>query len=487
MAVYRLVPDAWSAAARPGQRADAGTDSALWLRKALWFCRLRWVVVGLLGAVGLLGLISPTPAVWGLLLPGGWPWALAAVLAGFNVIYAVLLPPEGTPAPVERLRLHLWVQIVVDLLLLTLVIHFLGSLETHALYMYLFHIILACIFFPRGHSLAVTAIAALLYLGCLALEARGLLPPSSVLVYPALADRAHLPLEFWVWRTGFAFFIWAVIWHLTSQLSGMLRVREYELAVSNQRLQASVEERTRHLLQTTHQLKSPFAAVHAHLQLLLGGYCGPLPDRAMRVVGKLLERCQGLSQQIQGMLQLANLRSAVHAPPPAAETDLAEVIRDSVAGAEPTAVQRHIRIECDLQPVSVWAAREHLKVLIDNVVSNAVNYSHDGGTVAVNCSPAPGEHAVAAVRDHGIGIAADKLPHIFEDYYRTREAAEHNQASTGLGLAIVRDIARLNGITLEVESTAGQGTCFTLWLPRHPPPFTPTASSPGRPLVWHTS
>ena len=75
-----------------------------------------------------------------------------------------------------------------------------------------------------------------------------------------------------------------------------------------------MEERSRHMLQTTHQLKAPFAAVHANTQLLLGGYCGELPEPSAAIVEKITARCAVLSQQILEMLQFANLRSEAQSP-----------------------------------------------------------------------------------------------------------------------------------------------------------------------------
>jgi len=73
---------------------------------------------------------------------------------------------------------------------------------------------------------------------------------------------------------------------------------------------------------------------------------------------------------------------------------------------------------------------------------------------------------IVRITDHGIGIPEDKLPHIFDEYYRTDEAARHNKNSTGLGLAIVRHIAERHGIDVIVESTPGATTTFELRFPR---------------------
>jgi signal transduction histidine kinase len=104
-------------------------------------------------------------------------------------------------------------------------------------------------------------------------------------------------------------------------------------------------------------------------------------------------------------------------------------------------------------------------MLLDNLVVNAVNYSYDQGLVSVACRAQDTGQAVVVVRDHGIGIPKEKLPRIFDDYYRTDEAVQHNRMSTGLGLAIVRQVAQESRVAIQVESAPGWGTRFTVTLP----------------------
>jgi len=83
----------------------------------------------------------------------------------------------------------------------------------------------------------------------------------------------------------------------------------------------------------------------------------------------------------------------------------------------------------------------------------------------VQCWREPSDGPIVTVEDEGIGIPAEKLPRIFDDYYRTEEAVRHNRDSTGLGLAIVRHVATSHGIRVQVESAPGCGTRFTLRFP----------------------
>lgn len=450
--------------AGPAPTADAECARGQLLRSnAEWFCRLRWGVVWILALVGLAGLVPEPFARFGLRPEWSWAWGAAAVLAATNVVYRSWLR-RTQPAVLAGQR-HLWTQIVVDLLVLTAVVHFAGSLNTHAPFAYLFHVVLACIFFSAQASFAVTAMAALFYLTCLGLEASGVWPATSVLL-PASAEPAlRVPPGGPLLSTVSTIGIWFVIWYLVSRLAARLRLREAQLATTNQRLKASSEERMRHMLQTTHQLKAPFAAIHAQTQLLLEGYCGPLGEGAVAVMRKIAARCQMLSRQIHDMLQLANLRSEAQSPGRSQEIDLRALVQATTDRIASAAATRGITLIAEVEPITVTGIEDHLAMLLDNLLTNAVNYSYDGSRVEISLRRSTDRSVVLAVRDHGIGIPADKLPLVFDDYFRTKEAVRHNPSSTGLGLAIVRDVARLSGFQLDIKSSPGWGTEVAATIP----------------------
>ncbi len=465
VAVYEL-PLGDDAPVSPSAREyDAQRDRSLLRQNASWFCRLRWIVVGVLGLSGVAACFPAFALHCRLQLSPSWLLGCAAVLTIANSAYLVLLSRLTTDASARRLRILLGSQIVVDLLVLTGVIHFLGSRETYAPFAYLFHIILACIFFHRWESLSVTVVSAMLYVGLVLLEQCGILVPQSAMVgLPAALGAARDP-SIWDWHLVSLLAIWVIIWYLASRLADKLRDRECELAATNLRLEASILERAKHMLQTTHQLKAPFAAIHANTQLLLGGYSGTLPDQSRRLVERISARSRMLSQQIQEMLQLANLRSRSQTDQVPVLIELHELIRGSVERFEPTAAMRGIRIQAELAPVRMWGIEDFLKMLVDNLLSNAISYSYNDAVVEVTCGSIDDGESCFTVRDYGIGIPPEKLPKIFQDYYRTSEATQHNRAATGLGLAIVRLIANTLRISVMVESAPGWGTRFSVRIP----------------------
>lgn len=450
------------------QAADQSAEplpASLLVRNVLWFCQLRWLVAAIFTAFGLLGLFPSIFSPLGLRLRPMWPFVVAGVLVLCNLgflAHARLLTRNVTPRSTAA---NLWSQIVLDLFVVTAVVHFAGSVGTHAGSAYLFHIVLACIFFSRSQSLAVTVLASALFVACVAAEVTGLVPPASIYAERANGQHAGPVSARFVINVVSAIGVWLVVWYLASHLASMVHERDHDLGRTNRRLVAAQKERTRHMLYTTHEMKAPFAAIHANAQLLLNGHCGELSDAALDVSLRIAQRCQRLAKMIGEMLQLANLRSSADETPPPQTVDLSPLLERCVERVRPAAAERNITLESSLETARVTGVEDHLQMLLFNVISNAVSYSRKDGMVQVRCAAGEGRQALVTVEDNGIGIPAEKLPRIFDEYYRTNEAAAHNNRSTGLGLAIVRHVAAEHGITVRVESGPGAGTRFTLLFP----------------------
>jgi signal transduction histidine kinase len=465
LAVYELPPAVGQPIAAETPVGRSSLAQALLLKNAQWFCGLRWIVVAMLAAFGILGLFPHVLGPMGLRPSPGWPLATAAILALGNVGFFTLTRALARPSACRYAHLDLWSQILFDLLILTGVVYFVGAMATFIAFAYLFHIVLACIFLSRAESLAVTLIACALSTASIAAQATGLLPSPCVLADVPVQGHLHAGLWVPIWNQALALSIWITVWYLTSSLSAMVRARDEELAAANGRLQAAVEERARHMLRTTHELKAPFAAIHACTQVLLSGQCGPLPQEAREFIERISTRCRRLAEEIREMVQLANLRSESQGVAPSAGVQVSEILGWCLAQVLPVAEQRHVVFETDLRPARTVGVEEHLKMLFTNVLANAVVYSVPGGRVRVRCGPTGTGGPAVTIEDEGIGIPAEKLPHIFEEYYRTDEAVRHNKQSSGLGLAIVRHVAQAHGIRIRVESRLGVGTCFNMDLP----------------------
>ena len=460
-------------------KADGGAPlpAPMLLKHVVWFSQLRWSVIVIFLIFGCLGFVPGFTTSLGLKAGALWPFVLAGMLVVVNLVFLKRAKGLDEPGLAAWARASLWRQVVFDLLILTMVIHYVGSIETDIAFSYLFHIVLACIFLSKAQSFGVTALASGLYVTCVALELSGFLPRAGIYADSALrASFERSAVTAWL-NVVSSVFIWLVVWYLASRLSGLVRARDFELAATNRRLVAAQEERTQHMLRTTHELKAPFAAIDANTQLLTKGYCGVLPDEALQVLSRISSRCRRLSLEIREMLQLANLRSTSDEMPVPVEIDLPDLLRSCMTQVEPSAEERGVVLDHSLEAARIVGVEDHLKMLFVNIISNAVVYSQNGGGVNVQCAAAPGNGATVSVRDNGIGIPPEKLPHVFDEYYRTDEAAQHNKESTGLGLAIVRHVAEIHRIAVRVESSPNVGTQFTL---RFPPSEKPAKENNGK-------
>ena len=111
------------------------------------------------------------------------------------------------------------------------------------------------------------------------------------------------------------------------------------------------------------------------------------------------------------------------------------------------------------EDLSVQADRAHLSNILNNLIDNAIKYSPGEARVEINATP-----SAISVTDHGMGIAADKLPHIYDKFYRVPTGDLHDVKGYGLGLFYVKTMVEKHGWSIDASSTMGKGTTFTIIL-----------------------
>jgi two-component system, OmpR family, phosphate regulon sensor histidine kinase PhoR len=456
--------------AQPAPANDTGPKNTLFfsslsVENIFLYCLFRWVVIAVLI---LFGIVSAFPGILDTFYLRSnlhWPFVIAGLLVIMNILVLRHARSISKTGNERSIYVNMWHQIFFDLILLTLVVHYVGSLVTAIPFAYLFHIVLACIFFSRAQSFLVFLYASLLFVLCVALESTGLIIPVSVYgetVFRSFAAPGPMNVIIPVFSTLAIFF---VLWYLVSQLSDLVRKRDTELVFSNRRLKETQEEKSKHLLWLTHELKAPLSAIDANIQLIQKGHCGVLPDKAIEVLERISARSRKLGLEIQEMLQLTNLRTVRKETLRWLPLDLSEIIEWCLAQLQPSAEERSIRIDKNLQSVFVVTNEDHMKMLLLNVISNAVNYSKNNGHVSIECISLPDAGPMVVIEDHGIGIEPGKLDKIFNEYYHTVEAVRHNKNSTGLGLTIVKHVAQINNLSIRVVSSPDEGTRFEIRFP----------------------
>jgi signal transduction histidine kinase len=249
-------------------------------------------------------------------------------------------------------------------------------------------------------------------------------------------------------------------------------LRTEELAQLNERLRELDRSRAFFIRVVTHELRAPVAAIQSYLRLILDGYVPQ--ERLTEIISKAEQRARDQLALIGDLLDLARV-DEIKPEQVAKPVDVAAVLRDVVDLMQARAQEKHLTVTLDiaLQLPPVMATDEHIQQVWTNLISNAIKYTPEGGQVTITLREEDGM-VRGAVRDTGIGIGPDELPHIFENFYRTPAAKAMSHTGTGLGLSIVQGILKRYGGRIWVESEVGKGSTFTFELPRAPE--TPAAA-----------
>lgn len=246
------------------------------------------------------------------------------------------------------------------------------------------------------------------------------------------------------------------------------RTREQARKMEEQaeRLERAISERSRFFASISHELRTPINAVVGYGQLLEDGVYGALTDAQTEAIGRVLRSSQHLLELVNDVLDISKIEAGKLEifPEP---IDLAALLRDTLTSVHFQAEKKGLVLEVDAPkalPVVTDPAR--VRQILLNLLSNAVKFTDRGGvytTARAVPDTEPGWVEVR-VRDTGAGIAPDDLQRIFEEFEQANGAAA--RGGTGLGLAISRRLADLLGGDLRVESEPGEGSTFTVRLPR---------------------
>ena len=213
-----------------------------------------------------------------------------------------------------------------------------------------------------------------------------------------------------------------------------------------------------------HELKTPMAAIGAYAEMLEDGDFETAADRR-EIYGVIGDQCDRLTRLVENMLGLARIESGV-VDVRRRDMELNDVLTGCVDPIRQLADTKDIALEVELSDLylAVNVDPDLLSQAVTNLLSNAVKYTPEGGTVRLR-SRLEDDRAVVEVRDSGMGIPADDLPHIFGRFYRVA-ANESAAKGTGLGLALVHSVTtELHDGSVSVESEVGKGSRFALSLP----------------------
>jgi two-component system phosphate regulon sensor histidine kinase PhoR len=209
----------------------------------------------------------------------------------------------------------------------------------------------------------------------------------------------------------------------------------------------------------SHELRTPLTVVHGYLDMM-----DPTdqPEWAP-ILHEMRRQSQRMTQLVEDLLTLSRLEAqdALNDESVAMAPLLVSLGRE----AEALSQQRHTITVDDEARVDLWGSQRELHSAFSNLVSNAVRYTPDGGSIHIRFVRDPDGGATLSVQDSGYGIPAAHLPRITERFYRVSTSRSRESGGTGLGLAIAKHVLSLHQARLDITSEVGRGSCFSCHFP----------------------
>jgi len=438
-------------------------------QRLFWFGWLRWVAVS--------GLVLVAAAGPGLGFPSVWPslFVIAGVVAAYNLVFKwVLRRPGERPRSRSDLSLIAGCEMIMDLAALLATVHFTGGLESPLLFFFAFHMAIATILISNRWAYLLAGAMSVGALALLLMEAQGLLLFHPLQPGGAIdVSRAGFNLVALVGALfGIVYLTGSVARELVhtsiglSETAGILQQRSEELRRVVDEMEA-VERRKSHYMRiSAHQLRSPLGTIRMSLRVLTDGFLDPSSAQGRELLNDAADRMGDLLTTVNDLLDLAKIREGRRKAPWRRQILLNQLLADLSDSLMPAAAVRGIDITPEFESVTIldWGVPPDLVHAFENLIYNAIKYSHPGGTVIVRLERDDG-HAVVRVIDQGIGIPEDLHDDIFFEFVRAPNAKRHAAEGTGLGLAIVREVVEAHGGAVSVEAPTGQGTTFRVTLP----------------------
>jgi len=453
-------------------------EAALIMRLRV-FVTMRWITV--------LGIIIAT-LVASLAIKISFPtlpvYITAAAIALYNLVLLWQLRGLGarrTGSIIRTARMFGDIHLFLDLIALTVILHFTGGIENPFIFYFVLHITAASIslYYRVVYLLATSA---LLMVGLLVgLEYAGVIPHVNLVGFaqPDLYREGSYILAILVALATLlfatAYMVTAIAGELRKRQRQVMQLREQfirekngELKRASKEITKLEEERNRflHFLGiAAHDLKAPLTAIQGFLWVMLGGYAGELTDKQKNMLERSTLRIKELLNLISDLLDIPRIETG-QIVQEIKQTSLRQVIKRSCDDMRNQAQEKGIRLKTELPEAlpKVYGSATRLQQVITNLLDNAIRYTPEGDVVV---RAKEGESDILIeVTDTGIGIPPKDLPHVFDDFFR---ASNVDVKGTGLGLSISKRIVEAHGGRIWVESPCPEtdhGSKFAFTIPK---------------------
>ena len=258
-----------------------------------------------------------------------------------------------------------------------------------------------------------------------------------------------------------------------ANLFEILKQQNQSLNLANQKLAQVTQLKDNFLAGMSHELRTPLNAILGSSEVLLEEILGKLSPPQFRAIELIEKSGRHLLDLITDILDLSKIEAGkleIHKN----KTSVAKICEDSLILVEPMANRKEITIQSLLPPdlPPIYADELRIRQVLINLLSNAIKFTPARGYVTLQVELTDdAQQLLFSVTDTGIGIAPEDQSKLFEPFVQIDSRLSRQYSGTGLGLSLVQRLVNLHGGKVSLNSSPGQGSCFTVWLPYEPAPF----------------
>lgn len=395
-------------------------------------------------------------------------YIISIILLGFNILYFLfiwLIENGKFKNEIKKIRKFIHVQVSVDLIILTFILHYSGGVENPIIIYYIFHMIIVSMIFSPIESYLQTSFA-LLLVGVLALlECYSIIPHYPL--YGFVSNNVYQN-HFYIFTTGFIFVTTSfIVVALTNSIVLKSRKNEDALIKANHKLELNDKLKNEYVLRITHDMNGHLSAVSGCLSLVKNPKLGALNFEQEDFINRAYDRTTLLSNFVKDLLNLTKKR--LERVNEMKEINIKEIISKVVSAVQVNANNKSITLDVDIDfsVNTIIGNKFSIEELFSNLLMNSIKYTPEKGNVKLIVKNAS-DHFICEVSDNGIGIPKEDLSKIFDEFYRASNVKHDINTGTGLGLSIVKQIITNHKGKIRVESKLGEGTKFIFTLPVNP-------------------
>jgi signal transduction histidine kinase len=428
----------------------------------LWLEKLRWfAILGVFLSLATTKLISLDLPYFELFILGG-------MLIVHNIAFRFLLNFEESKPEykkLKRLKNLVLSQIIIDLLLLTLLIHYSGGIENPFMFFYPFHIVISSILFSHKTSRRIALFSILLLTSLALVEYFKFIPHYSI--YPRF--RYYNDILCMV-AILIIFAISAIIIvYLTGTIASRLYEQENtnietnrELSNVNNELKRKDKIKNEYVLRVTHDIKGHLAAIQTNLAVLAKGYAGKIDEKQSQYVQAAYNRTLNLTEFVMDLLKLTQMRLSNNLD--IKNFSVSQTVLKVCNSLNGIAKEKQLDFEWKVdEDMFIKGDQFSIEEAISNLVLNAVKYTSFQGKINV-IAYKNNNNIIIEIKDTGQGIPDDEISKIFNEFYRASNVKTIAEG-TGLGLSLVKQIIDRHNGEIKVSSILEKGTTFSIYLP----------------------